>query len=137
LPDVSGLQQSVLAKLTDPHKSPFEKQLNGRNLEQALSRVRRIAALLNGNDVIDELNVEAATKLDELVCSAIVDGLDTSTADLQSMLDLAAWIGRRHVGGCENGSIGSGVSWSPLFADCCSGIGCVGIRLACGDGNAQ
>ena len=94
LPDVSGLQKSVLAKLKAPYKALFEKQLTGRNLEQALSRVRRIAALLSGNDVIDGLNVEAAKKLDELVCNAIVEGLDTSTANLQPVIDLAAWVGR-------------------------------------------
>src|SRR5437764_13455855 len=108
LPDVVGLQKKVLADLEEPHKALFAKQLNKRNLEQALSRIRRIAALLKDSDVtgtvktddakgtkptvetketIDGLTATAADKLDEFVCQAIVKELDLSTADLKPMLD--------------------------------------------------
>jgi hypothetical protein len=51
LPDVDGLQKKVVADLEEPHKALFAKQLSKRNLEQALSRIRRIAALLKDSDV--------------------------------------------------------------------------------------
>jgi hypothetical protein len=79
----------------------FAKQLNRRNLEQALSRIRRIAALLKDSDAvagtedsIEGLTAAVADKLDELVCQAIVKELDTSGADLKPMLDFAAWAAR-------------------------------------------
>ncbi len=109
LPDVADLQKMVLAELAEPYKALFGTQLANRNLEQALSRVRRIAALLHGSagltaqhgkegepakETIEGLSAEAAEKLDELVCQAIVKALNIDTANLAPMLDFAAWVGR-------------------------------------------
>ena len=101
LPDVEALQKGVLARLEEPHRILLAKQLNRRNLEQALSRIRRIAALLKDSepisgteDSIEGLTAEVADKLDELVCQAIVKELDISSADLRPMLDFAAWAAR-------------------------------------------
>jgi hypothetical protein len=112
LPDVADLQAKVLADLADPYKSLFAKQLTNRNLEQALSRIRRIAALLKGSapaapgdpaikcaksvakETIEGLTDDAADMLDTLVCQAIVKALNTDTASQKPMLDFAAWVGR-------------------------------------------
>jgi len=48
LPDVVTLQGKIVAALAGDKKALFETQLAGRNLEQALSRLRRISALLEG-----------------------------------------------------------------------------------------
>jgi NAD-dependent SIR2 family protein deacetylase len=40
LPDVGALQKGVLANLEASHRALLAKQLNRRNLEQALSRIR-------------------------------------------------------------------------------------------------
>jgi NAD-dependent SIR2 family protein deacetylase len=47
LPDVTKLQELVLKGLKDKDTKVFGTQLKGRNLEQALSRLRRIAALVS------------------------------------------------------------------------------------------
>ena len=94
LPVVSQLTEQVLSSLTGDKKATFEHQLKGRNLEQALSRLRRIAALLTGNQVLDQLTAESAKKLDESVCTAIVNNLDISGADLVPMKHFIAWAGR-------------------------------------------
>ena len=47
LPDVAQLQQRVLDALNDENRTAFANQLDGRNLEEALSRLRRISTLLS------------------------------------------------------------------------------------------
>jgi len=94
LPDVKELQCKVLAGLTPTDRSTFELQLKDRNLEHALSRVRRIAALLEGDERLDDMTAEAATTLDRAVCRQVVGALDTSGADTKPMLRLAGWLGR-------------------------------------------
>lgn len=98
LPDIAGLEKQVLDKLTGDNKTTFEKQLAGRNLEQALSRLRRIAALVEGGDRIDGLSADEARALDALVCSEVVQALALDHADLEPVLRLAAWAARADYG---------------------------------------
>jgi hypothetical protein len=94
LPDVTKLQALVLAGLAEEDKASFEAQLEGRNLEAALSRLRRIAALLEGKEKIDGLDAAAASALDRAVCLQVVTALGIDGADLKPMLRLAGWLGR-------------------------------------------
>jgi len=95
LPDVAELQKTVLGSLNSEERAAFESQLNGRDLEQALSRLRRIAALLDGSDEeVAGLTSTKAAELDRAVCHAIVSALDLKGADSEPMLKLAAWAAR-------------------------------------------
>jgi SIR2-like domain len=111
LPDVKDLQIRVLARLDQANRALFSTQLTQRNLEQALSRVRRIAALLKDSasataeaigstprpapqETLEGLSATTAESLDELVCRAIVEELSISNANLNPMKDFAAWAGR-------------------------------------------
>ena len=95
LPDVSGLQKKVLASLNSEEQAAFESQLDGRDLEQALSRLRRIATLLEGSDgKVDDLTSKKAAELDRAVCRRIVSALDLKDVDNEPMLKLAAWAAR-------------------------------------------
>lgn len=49
LPDVSGLQAQVLDGLVGDQGTAFENQLETPTLEQALSRLRRLAGFLEGD----------------------------------------------------------------------------------------
>src|SRR5258708_27281731 len=61
LPTVSQLHELVLSDLNTNDQQAFAVQLEGRNLEQALSRLRRIAALLTSAQPVDGLtSVQAA-----------------------------------------------------------------------------
>lgn len=92
LPDVADLQSQVLGGLEGEQRAAFERQLAGRDLEQALSRLRRIAVLLEGTgDQVDDLTAEQAHALDREVCRLIVAALDLTNADVAPMLSLAAW----------------------------------------------
>ncbi|MCH8111416.1 MAG: SIR2 family protein [Proteobacteria bacterium] len=94
LPDVAQLQQRILEDLSIDHRAAFTNQLKGRNLEEALSRLRRISALITGDKTVDELTATQAETLDAAVCQAIVKALDIRGADLAPARHLAAWAGR-------------------------------------------
>lgn len=95
LPDIAALETQVVDGLTGARRDAFQRQLAGRNLEQALSRLRRIAALLEGtSDEVDALTAEHAADLDREVCRLIVAALDISSADIEPMLRLAGWAAR-------------------------------------------
>jgi hypothetical protein len=94
LPDIAQLQERVLHTLDDHDREAFVHQLEQRNLEQALSRLRRIAALLSGEQELDGLTASKATHLDAAVCQAIVKELNLDHADLAPVVHLAAWAAR-------------------------------------------
>lgn len=95
LPDVAGLESAISQGLSPDRQSAFDALLGGRNLEQVLSRLRRISALLEGNtDQVDGLTAEAAADLDGDVCRLIVQALDSAAADLSPALRLAGWAAR-------------------------------------------
>ena len=94
LPDIKKLQEKVLSGLKSEYAEPFKKQLENRNLEQALSRLRRISALISGDQLVDGLSAQQASLIDSAVCQEVVKALaiDIGT-DLTSMHYLAAWVG--------------------------------------------
>lgn len=94
LPDISELRDRVIARLTPTDRSLLEEQVRGRNLEEALSRLRRITALISGEQTVDGLTALQAKELDTTVCQAIVKELDTEGANLAPVLCLAAWAAR-------------------------------------------
>src|SRR4051794_11878144 len=91
LPDIEQLQQLVSARLSEPDRAVLMQQLSGRNLEGVLSRLRRIAALVSGAELVDNLTATRANELDALICQAIVGELDVSKANLSPVHNLAAW----------------------------------------------
>lgn len=94
LPDVAELQKRVLNGLKADNAKKFEIELKSRNLEQALSRLRRIAALVTGTQEIDGLTSSRAATLDSAVCQIIIEQLDVKPdADLTAVDFLAAWAG--------------------------------------------
>lgn len=94
LPDVVALQDRVLSGLDKRSKAAFASQLNDRNLEEALSRLRRIAALVTGDQTVDDLTRGQAEELDRAACKVIVEALDLEDADLKPMQCFAAWVAR-------------------------------------------
>ena len=94
LPDVAQLQERVLADLGADDRQAFSSQLEGRNLEEVLSRLRRISALITGDQRVDNLTATEAEALDAAVCHAIIKALDIEGADLAPASDLAAWAAR-------------------------------------------
>lgn len=94
LPDVAMLQNSVLADLDTTNRMAFETQLKNRNLEQALSRLRRIAGLISGDQMVDDLTATKAAELDAAVCASIVRQLSINGAEMEAAYRFAAWAAR-------------------------------------------
>jgi hypothetical protein len=95
LPDIAGLTAGIKTSLPAEQTPAFTSLLENRNLEEALSRLRRIQALIDGTDQkVDDLTAADARKLDRAICAAIVAQLGLGSADLEPMLKFAAWIAR-------------------------------------------
>ena len=96
LPDVKGLQQRVLDGLEEDDRVAFKRQLENRNLEEALSRLRRISILISGEETVDNLTASKAEELDDTVCQLIVKTLSVEVAEPAAAICLAAWAARAH-----------------------------------------
>lgn len=94
LPDVATLQTAILEALPNGQKSVLQAELDKGNVEQTLSRLRRIAALISGDETVGGLTADAARDLDKAICAQIVAHLDVGGADLGPALNLASWAGR-------------------------------------------
>ena len=94
LPDVAGLQRLVLNALDGDDRAALEHQLQNRNLEGALSRIRRIATLISGAETVDGLTGEQAKELDKTICRQIVIALNTNPDDNDAVIHLAGWAAR-------------------------------------------
>jgi len=95
LPDVAGLEQHLRTSLSGEALSNFERLSAGRNLEQVLSRLRRIAALLKDTaDEVDGLTAEQAGDLDVEICRRIVGKLTIDPSAMNPMFWLASWAAR-------------------------------------------
>lgn len=95
LPDLNGLRLHVQSGLKDDQAAAFANQIQNRNLEQVLSRLRRVAALLDGDaGEVDGLTAEKARGLDRQICRQIVEGVSLTSANLTPVLRLAAWAAR-------------------------------------------
>jgi len=94
LPGVDQLQKEVVSALRAGDKEAFKRQLKERNLEGALTRIRRIAALVSGEETFDGLTREKAKALDAAVCKAIVEILNIQNANVEPVYQFAAWTAR-------------------------------------------
>ena len=95
LPDVAQLQQRVVSALEGDDKKNFSSQLEGRNLEEALSRLRRITTLLSDGKTFEDLDTTRAAALDKTVCRAIIKELEIKeNTDLLPVNNFAAWVAR-------------------------------------------
>lgn len=94
LPGVEELQKAVVSALKAGDKEAFQRQLRERNLERALTRIRRIAALVSGEETFDGLTRKGAKDLDAAVCKAIVETLNIQSANVEPVYQFAAWTAR-------------------------------------------
>jgi hypothetical protein len=91
LPDVAGLQKAVAAELGEEDRKDFESLLAERSLEEGLSHLRRIAALLEEGQELGGFGKNAAEDLDAAICAAIVSRLELDEKKIAPMQKLAAW----------------------------------------------
>jgi hypothetical protein len=93
LPDLAGLTTKVLGVLNKDEKTILEELLKGRNLEEAITRLRRIEALLEKDEKVAGLDKESAARLDALICEAIINAIRTPNK-LDAFHRLGSWASR-------------------------------------------
>ena len=93
LPDLAGLTSEVLDALGKDDKTILGELLKGRNLEQAITRLRRIEALLEKDEKVNGLDKANAIRLDAEVCDAIIAAI-RAPKKLDAFHRLGSWAGR-------------------------------------------
>lgn len=91
LPDLAGLQAAVVDRVPSEFRSRVEELLGTYNLEEALSRLRRIASLLEDSATFEGLDHTAAVAVDGAMCAAIIASIVEAKADLTPFEHLATW----------------------------------------------
>ena len=94
LPTIASLATLVQAALPDAERARFAGLLSGRNLEQALSRLRRIRSLVATGGSFEGLDEASAAELDRQVCEAITKAVDIAGKPTDAFERLASWAGR-------------------------------------------
>lgn len=94
LPTIDKLEEEVSTALEGETYEDFERQRENQNLEEILSRLRKIASLANDGQEIDGLSCEEADDLDERICQEIVCSLGLDGTDTEPMEDFARWAQR-------------------------------------------
>ncbi len=94
LPTIEKLQGVVTESLPEPLKGILAQQLTDRNLEQALSRIRRIKSLLGPDEVLGGMSGQQAAELDKKICSSICSAVDITGRDIGAFVKLASWASR-------------------------------------------
>jgi hypothetical protein len=94
LPDIATLQSKILGELDASDANILRRLLETRNLEQALSRIRRISAVAAGEDVVDGLSGPAANDLDQKICAQVIKQLTVAATDTGPVDKFSAWVAR-------------------------------------------
>lgn len=91
LRDLAGLEAAVMARVPEEVKPHVVRLLEGRNLEEALSRLRRIASLVGPDGAFDGFDQASASATDAAMCAAIIAEISDADADLTSFVDFGSW----------------------------------------------
>jgi hypothetical protein len=91
LPAVQQLLTDVLASLEGELMRRAEHLYTGRNLEEGLTRLRRIRALLADEDTFDGLAIQSAGELEYAITSAVIERLSEGGLDRTPAENFATW----------------------------------------------
>lgn len=89
LPDIAQLRDMILSRIAKTKE--VDDLFDGRNLEEVLSRLRRIRSLLDGGKSFEGFTETSARELDRKICAALVEILVAGTPDISSYKRLAIW----------------------------------------------
>ncbi|MBM7387128.1 hypothetical protein JOE37_000122 [Clavibacter michiganensis] len=94
LPDVAELTERISKRLSGEDRRAFTSLAQRYTLEQGLSRLRRIQALVEKAEAVDGLTQERARSLDAKICAIISSELSAPVASNGALQDFASWVGR-------------------------------------------
>jgi hypothetical protein len=91
LPNLAGMSQVVLESLPSQHREMATALMEERNLEQSLTRLRRIAAIANSDERVGEFTGASAAELDRALCAAIVSVVANPSGPTDAFRSLGVW----------------------------------------------
>ena len=91
LPDVNSLLSKVLDALSDQERPLADSLYAGRNLEEGLTRLRRIRALLGEGEEFAGFSAASAESLEFKITEEIINHLSSPTPDLGPAVAFASW----------------------------------------------
>lgn len=91
LPDFDELKEAVLDRIDAQDREIVEKIFSGRTIEDALSWIRKVASVLDDDLTLAGLNKATASRLDQLICKAVIDCVDSPAARVEPFTRLATW----------------------------------------------
>lgn len=91
LPDVATLLSQVLGGLEGERRVLAEGLFAGRNLEEGLTRLRRIRALLAAGEEFAGFTPKSAAELEGAITAAIIQNLTAPTPKLDAVNAFASW----------------------------------------------
>lgn len=94
LPALAELEKRVIKALKGKDKQKARTLFVDRNLEEGISRLRRLESLLEDGEELSGLSGEDARELGQKICGAIVHAVDSSDASLDAFVKLASWAAR-------------------------------------------
>lgn len=94
LPDLRGLQKVVetSSSLTPTQQKAVTELFKHRTLEQVLSYLRRLVAILEKGQTLGGFTSDSAKDLQTAIANAIVPALDYAKADIVPFRDFASWV---------------------------------------------
>ncbi len=93
LPDLLGLQEVVRQsdRLTQPQQTRVGELFQTKNLEEVLSYLRRLVAILDDGQSLANFTKSTAQELQTAITEAIVPALDHTNADREPHSQFATW----------------------------------------------
>lgn len=91
LPSLSQMNDAVLQRLSEASRESATALFATRNIEQVLTRLRRISAIADDGATVGDFNRSSATALDREICAAIVDVVSRPKGDLAAFQSLGIW----------------------------------------------
>ena len=94
LPDLAGLQEAVSSSesLNKPQREQLARLFENKNLEEVLSYLRRLVAILDDGESLGGFTGHSAKELQAAITNAIIPALNHESADREPFGCLASWV---------------------------------------------
>jgi hypothetical protein len=96
LPGVAAMNDAILERLPNEALPKARELLGSRNIEQALTRLRRIAAIAEDGETVGGFSAAEAVALDKTLCVAIVDVVSHPPGSVEAFHSLGVWAAGAH-----------------------------------------
>ncbi|HTW85734.1 MAG TPA: SIR2 family protein [Candidatus Sulfotelmatobacter sp.] len=91
LPGLTGIKAAAIGLLTPQYRAFAERLDHSLNIEQVLTKLRRIAAIAEGAERVSQFTSQEARGLDVALCASIVASVAEPPGSIDAFRSLAIW----------------------------------------------